>query len=123
MNLRNLIDIPRDIGPHNGEVDAPVFAEPWQAEAFAMVVVLHERGLFTWNEWADALSAKLKRPGTLNDGSDYYQCWLEALESLITVKNIAGKNDIDLLTASWQRAAHATPHGQPIKLENDPDRT
>ena len=117
LNLRDLVDVPRNVGD-----DAPVFAEPWQAEAFAMVVALHERGLFTWDEWAHALSTKLKRPDSLEDASDYYQCWLEALESLITVKNIAVKSDIDLLTASWQRAAHATPHGQPIRLENDPDR-
>jgi nitrile hydratase accessory protein len=123
LNLRDLIDLPRNSGPFNIAKDAPVFAEPWQAEAFAMVVALHERKLFTWEEWAQALSARLKRPGALDDGSDYYQCWLEALESLITEKNIAVKSDIDLLAASWQRAAHATPHGQPIRLENDPGRT
>lgn len=123
MNLRDLIVVPRRSGSFNIGEDAPVFAEPWQAEAFAMVVALHERGLFTWEEWAQALSARLKRPGTLDDGSDYYQCWLEALESLITEKHIAVKSDIDLLTESWQRAANATPHGQPIRLENDPGRT
>ena len=47
-------------------VDAPVFAEqvfaeqvfaePWQAEAFALAVALHEKGLFSWSEWAEALS-------------------------------------------------------------------
>ena len=30
-----------------------VFAEPWQAQAFAMTVALHDRGLFSWNEWAE----------------------------------------------------------------------
>lgn len=118
MSLRELVTHSRGIKP-NG--DTPVFAEPWQAEAFAMVIALHQKGLFTWNEWANALSGQLKRPGALDDASDYYQCWLLAL-SLITLKNIAGKDDIDKLTAAWQRAAHATPHGQPIKLENDPDR-
>jgi nitrile hydratase accessory protein len=117
LSLRELIDAPGD-----GE-GVPVFAEPWQAEAFAMAVALHERGIFTWDEWAQALSAQLKQPGTRSDGSNYYQCWLEALESLIKVKNIAIKDDIDLLTAAWKRAAHATPHGHPIRLENDPDRT
>jgi nitrile hydratase accessory protein len=119
LSLRELITHSRGIKA-NG--DTPVFAEPWQAEAFAMVIALHQKGLFTWNEWANALSGQLKRPGALDDASDYYQCWLLALESLITLKNIAGKEDIDQLTAAWQRAAHATPHGQPIKLENDPDR-
>ncbi|ATU91085.1 nitrile hydratase accessory protein [Phyllobacterium zundukense] len=120
MSLRELITHSRGLATSG---DAPVFAEPWQAEAFAMVLALHDRGLFTWDEWASALSAQLKRPGALDDGSDYYQCWLAALESLIAAKNIAGKDDIDQLTAAWQRAAHATPHGQPIKLENDPDRS
>ncbi|CAN7372609.1 nitrile hydratase accessory protein [Phyllobacterium sp. LjRoot231] len=119
MSLRELITYSRGI-PANG--DAPVFAEPWQAEAFAMVVALHDRGLFTWEEWANALSVKIKRPGALDDASDYYHCWLEALELLIASKNVADKHDIDQLAAAWQRAAHATPHGQPITLENDPDR-
>ncbi|MHC1548510.1 nitrile hydratase accessory protein [Phyllobacterium sp. K27] len=102
--------------------EVPVFAEPWQAEAFAMVVALHERGLFTWTEWAKALSSELEQSGRLEDASDYYQCWLAALESLITKKKVAPRADIDLLTHAWQRAALATPHGQPIRLENDPDR-
>ena len=33
--------IPRD---DDGE---PVFREPWEAQAFAMTLALHERGLFT----------------------------------------------------------------------------
>ena len=88
-----------------------------------MVVALHDRGLFSWDEWANALSTELKRPDALDDASDYYHGWLAALESIIATKNIAGRGDIDDLAAAWQRAAHATPHGQPIKLENDPDRS
>ena len=120
MSLRELITHSRGL-PASG--DAPVFAEPWQAEAFAMVVALHDRGLFTWEEWAATLSGKLKRPGALDDASDYYHCWLEALESLIASKSVASKHDIDQLAAAWQRAARATPHGRPIRLENDPDRS
>ncbi|TDQ35055.1 nitrile hydratase accessory protein [Phyllobacterium brassicacearum] len=120
MSLRELITHSRGIPGHS---DTPVFAEPWQAEAFAMVIALHDRGLFSWDEWANSLSAELKRPDALDDASDYYHCWLAALESIITTKNIAGRGDIDDLAAAWQRAAHATPHGQPIKLENDPDRS
>lgn len=101
--------------------DAPVFAAPWQAEAFAMAVALNEKGLFTWTEWAEFLSAELKKPGTAEDGSDYYDCWLRALEALMAKKGIAAPVDVDRVTASWHRAAHATPHGQPILLENDPE--
>ena len=101
--------------------DAPVFAEPWQAEAFAMTVALNERGLFSWAEWAAALSAEVKKPNAAADGSDYYDCWLRALEKLLAAKGLAPSGDVDRLAAAWQRAAHATPHGKPILLENDPE--
>ncbi|RWO87746.1 MAG: nitrile hydratase accessory protein [Mesorhizobium sp.] len=103
--------------------DAPVFAEPWQAEAFAMTVALHDSGLFSWSEWADALSAEVKQPGAASDGHDYYEHWLAALQKLLSAKGVAGKGDIDALAAAWERAAHATPHGKPILLENDPSPT
>ncbi|TIT19942.1 MAG: nitrile hydratase accessory protein [Mesorhizobium sp.] len=104
-------------------LDAPVFAEPWQAEAFAMTVALHDKGLFSWSEWADALSAEVKKPGAASDGHDYYEHWLAALENLLSAKGVAGKGDVDALAAAWERAAHATPHGKPILLENDPSPT
>lgn len=103
-------------------IDDPVFAEPWQAEAFALVVALHERGLFSWGEWADALSLEVKRPSAAPDGSDYYEHWLRALEKLLAAKGLAGADEIDSLAAAWERAALATPHGRPILLENDPLR-
>lgn len=99
--------------------DAPVFAEPWQAQAFAMVVALHERGLFSWSQWAEALSTQVKAPG----GENYYAAWLAALESLLVSLNVTATTDVDALTEAWRRAAHATPHGQPILLENDPARS
>jgi nitrile hydratase accessory protein len=102
--------------------DSPVFSEPWQAEAFAIVIALHDRKLFTWDEWAGALSAQLKQPNASDDASDYYHRWLAALESLLVGKSIAGKGEIEQMTAAWHRAARATPHGKPIKLENDPNR-
>lgn len=102
--------------------DAPVFAEPWQAQAFALTVALHEKGLFSWGEWADALSAEVKKPGAAADGSDYYDQWLAALEKLLAAKGIARAPEVDAVAAAWHRAAHATPHGKPILLENDPGR-
>lgn len=105
--------------------DAPVFAghdfaEPWQAQAFAMTLALHERGVFTWAEWAAALSARLKAAGAAADGADYYQHWLDALEDLVARKGISPRSELAATASAWQRAAHATPHGQPIHLENDP---
>jgi nitrile hydratase accessory protein len=98
--------------------DEPAFAEPWQAEAFALAVALSERGLFTWSEWAEALGAELKQGAP--DGSDYFERWVAALELLLRERDITGAAEIGELAAAWQRAAHATPHGKPILLENDP---
>jgi nitrile hydratase accessory protein len=97
-------------------MDEPVFTEPWQASAFAMTVALNERGAFTWTEWAQALGAELK------SGDEYYACWLRALEKLLIAKGAASPAEIDDTAEAWHRAAHATPHGQPIVLENDPER-
>ena len=108
-----------------GEDGAPVFREPWEAQAFAMTLALHERGLFTWPEWAQALSGAIRRAqgaGDCDDGSTYYQHWLAALESLVGAKGIAGEDALSRRRDAWDRAAHATPHGVPILLENDPLR-
>lgn len=109
--------------PRAAGADAPVFDEPWQAQAFALALALHQRGLFSWSEWAQALSREVGKPGAATDGSDYYQHWLAALEALIAEKGVAEPNLVDGLAASWRRAAQATPHGQPIMLDNDPGRT
>ena len=103
-------------------LDEPVFAEPWQAEAFALTVALHEKGVFSWSEWAATLSAEVKKPGAAPDGSDYYDHWLAALEKLLASKGVAATPEVDAVAAAWERAAHATPHGKPILLENDPQR-
>lgn len=108
-----------------GDDGEPVFREPWEAQAFAMTLVLYERGLFTWSEWAAALSAAIKQAqvaGDCDDGSTYYRHWLAAIEHLVGVKGIASGSALAARRQAWDRAAHATPHGQPILLENDPLR-
>lgn len=92
------------------------FDAPWQAQAFAMTVALHQAGLFTWTEWAATLNKALQ--GAAPDGSDYYTCWLRALEAILTEKTATTPAEVDALAQRWQAAAHATPHGQPILLEN-----
>ena len=95
---------------------APVFGAPWEAQAFAMAVTLHEQGFFTWGEWAERLGAALKAaPET-----PYYETWLATLEGLVVSKGIASEGGLATLAEAWDRAAHATPHGEPILLENDP---
>ncbi len=104
------------------EADEPVFAEPWQAQAFALAVELNARGVFSWTEWAEALSGELHAPDAAADGSDYYDHWMRALEKLLVARGVTTSDTVTGLAQAWQRAAHATPHGKPILLENDPER-
>lgn len=101
---------------------APVFAEPWHAQAFAMTAHLNARGVFSWTEWVESLSAEVHRPGRATDGSDYFDAWVAALAGLLERKGLADRETVEALRESWQRAAEATPHGAPIELANDPLR-
>ena len=103
--------------------EGPVFSEPWEAQAFAMAVALHERGCFTWVEWAAALAAEIKAAQAAGDpdtGETYYRHWLAALEKLAAAKALTDRTELETRHAQWDRAARATPHGRPITLENDP---
>ena len=103
------------------EADAP-FREPWEAQAFALVVALRDRGVLTAAEWAEALGAEVRKQGAAADGRDYYRHWLAALEKLLAAKDLTSTSSIDDLAAAWRRAAQATPHGEPVMLESDPLR-
>jgi nitrile hydratase accessory protein len=97
----------------------PVFKAPWEAQAFAMTLTLHKRGVFAWREWAGALAAELAAAaarGEPDDGSHYYEHWLAALEKLVAVKNLIPGEELEHRVEQWDAAARATPHGQPIVL-------
>ncbi len=85
-----------------------------QAQVFAMTVVLHERGLFTWPEWAEALSRRVR--GEAADGSDYYECWAAALEDVLARRDVASPEDVERTAQAWHNAAARTPHGPPTEL-------
>lgn len=127
----------------NGE---PVFKEPWEAQAFSLVIALHESGVFSWSEWSDALAQAIRRDlhlGGLEDvvhrvseavGEDvgektsermeekedrpdsYYQHWLAALEHLAIAKGLSGAGELAQRVQAWRDAYLATPHGQPVEL-------
>jgi nitrile hydratase accessory protein len=92
-------------------LEDPVFNEPWEAQAFAMVVKLHEGGAFTWTEWAEVLGAEIK-----SSDRPYYEHWLAALEKIVEAKGLMSHGERLNRVEAWDRAAHATPHGQPIEL-------
>jgi nitrile hydratase accessory protein len=113
-NLAALPRLPRDEG-------GPVFAEPWQAQAFALAVRLSAQGYFTWKEWAAALADELKAAadrGEPDDGSRYYHHWLAALERLVAEKRLSDPAEMLARKEAWAEAYRCTPHGKPVALTN-----
>jgi nitrile hydratase accessory protein len=107
--------IPRD-------TEGPVFREPWEAQAFAMTLALHERKLFTWPEWAATLGDEIKKAQAAGDpdtGETYYHHWLRALERIVAEKGVTDPKTLDRYYHAWDHAADRTPHGQPIELRPD----
>lgn len=105
-------DIPRDD-------QGPVFREPWEAQAFALALALHQRGLFTWGEWAAALGGEIRRAQLAGDpdtGETYYLHWLATLERLLANKGVVNSQMQSRYREAWRRAAGRTPHGIPIEL-------
>jgi nitrile hydratase accessory protein len=101
------------------EDEGPVFREPWEAQAFAMALTLHERGLFTWKEWAATLADEIKRAqaeGDPDTGETYHRHWLATLERLVAEKGVASPAVLRRYHDAWDHAADRTPHGSPIEL-------
>lgn len=97
------------------DAEGPVFAEPWQAQAFALTLKLHEGGVFTWGEWAAALSAQLAKDPA-DDGARYYEHWVAALEGLVADRELAGTAELSARKTAWADAYRHTPHGKPVEL-------
>lgn len=117
--LMSLDEIRRALPGLPLDEEGPVFQEPWQAQAFAMTLALHERGLFSWNEWAESLSQTIRQAQAAGDpdtGENYYQHWLAALERIVTTKNLLDPAALARRKDDWAHAALHTPHGQPIVL-------
>lgn len=101
------------------DANGPVFAEPWQAQAFALAVQLNKAGCFTWKEWANELAAVLREAASResqNDGSHYYDHWLLALERLCLSKDLTNALALTERRTAWAEAYRRTPHGRPVEL-------
>ena len=96
--------------------ETPPFEEPWHAQVFAIAVLLNQRGLFDWSEWASALGAEIAARPQEAGNEAYFQSWLRALEKLLIAKGVASSTALTDLAEAWRAAAEATPHGQPIVL-------
>ena len=96
----------------------PVFAEPWQAQAFALAVELSGKA-FSSREWSEALGAELRlagENGVPDDGLRYYEHWLTALERLVLQRGLIDAGALQARKAAWAEAYRTTPHGKPVEL-------
>jgi nitrile hydratase accessory protein len=117
---RSVVERAREAIPSiPSDPEGPVFREPWEAQAFAMTLSLHERGLFTWPQWAATLADEIKRAQAAGDpdtGETYYRHWLNALERLVAEKGVTDPATLTRYQHAWDHAADRTPHGEPIEL-------
>ncbi|HSK40535.1 MAG TPA: nitrile hydratase accessory protein [Arenibaculum sp.] len=93
--------------------DGPVFREPWEAQAFALTLRLHESGHFTWPEWAETLAAEIAAAQAAGDpdlGDTYYRHWLRALERLLASKGILAPDALEARAAALSSHDHGDGH-------------
>jgi nitrile hydratase accessory protein len=74
----------------NGE---PVFEAPWESRAFGMVVSLHQRGAFAWDDFRDLLIEEIAAADA-DGGRPYYESWLAAFEQLAVGKGLLGAGEL-----------------------------
>lgn len=97
------------------------FDQPWQAQAFAMIVEMHKGDMFTWPEWVELFSSVIREnPALAGETSNdtYYRQWMIALEKMVNKVADLSTETVDKRVAEWRRAYLNTPHGQPIVLLN-----
>jgi nitrile hydratase accessory protein len=108
-----------DLGAVPADGNAPLFAEPWQAQAFALAVQLCTQGHFTWREWTTALAAEIKAAelhGEAGDGSHYYLHWLAALERVVMARGLTERTALLARKEQWAEAYRRAPHGTSVQL-------
>jgi nitrile hydratase accessory protein len=91
----------------NGEL---VFEAPWEARVFGMAHRLCDAGLFTWDEFRQALIAEIGRWEQAHPGGApyaYFERFQAALEALLTTRGLMANAEL------WGRAKAlaARPHG------------
>ena len=112
-------DEPLGLAGFPRDQQGPVFKEPWEAKAFALVLRLHEHGLFTWSEWAESLAYEIRAAQAAGDadlGDTYYRHWLRALETMVARKGATSQDELTRFQQAWAAAAERTPHGQAVVL-------
>ncbi|MFL5289111.1 MAG: nitrile hydratase accessory protein [Rhodopila sp.] len=99
--------------------DAPAFREPWQAKAFALVVLLHREGHFGWDDWVRTLSEEIAAsPQRADEDAEqaYHRQFLAALEKIVAAQGMTSPEAMQVRKQAWRRAYLNTPHGHAVDL-------
>jgi nitrile hydratase accessory protein len=89
-----------------------VFNRPWEAQSFAIAVALHDRGVFTWPEWTEAIAAVIAEARDRGDpdlGDDYYVHWTTALERIVAGQSLLSFEQLAERRAAWADAGAPPP--------------
>jgi len=95
-----------------------VFAAPWEAKAFALVVHLHQRGAFAWTDWVNTLSAEIAADRARATETPYYLLWLAAAERLVAQQGLLAEEH---LRAAGQALRTAQEHDHNHDHDHDHD--
>ena len=98
------------------DVDAHVFQEPWEAETVALAGLLLKQGLFTREEWRQALAFQSLVANDDRERHAPYASWVSAIESLMAAHGGVTAEALADMRDTWKQAVDATPHGEPIVL-------
>jgi nitrile hydratase subunit beta len=85
-----------DIGGQTGFGPVPVgedgqpFAADWEARVYALNGVLRSRGLYTTDEFRDAIE---RIPPAEYFELSYYERWLRAIETVLAEKGLLARDD------------------------------
>ena len=108
INVKDIPYLPQDS-------DGPVFCAPWAARAFAMTLRLHQAGHFSWPDWVAIFSAELAsnehgRHAIAGDAEDYFECWVNALETILAKNQIVDSRGLvdsrEYAVATWPEPEH-----------------
>ncbi len=78
----------------NGEL---VFHAPWQGRAFGLAVVLNEKGAYPWDDFRARLIDEIAK-----GQPDYYESWLNALQSLLSMRGLVTRDEVAQRAAEYQ---------------------
>jgi nitrile hydratase accessory protein len=87
-----------------------------------MTVSLSQAGHLTWTEWAAVFSAELQQsehatPARTVAADYYYECWVRALEKLLTRKGLVSPGSLQTslqeTVANWPEPDH-TARREPV---------